>query len=192
MKRLYHLYHVSFSVRRIEQFTPRIPRQRMTGEDATTRRICLSPGLHACLDANPYPGDIFEDDGYLETHDVTMHRLDHPEKGVVYGVPFVLYAFDVPEDGLLFPADLASCVPDARETGEHWATVPLVPTSTQFFVLYDSNPGGYVDYDELSEDVFRAAIPVDADGAPLGFPFDERPFSVVSDDIDGQLTDTID
>lgn len=178
------LYHVSFSVRQIERFTPRIPRQRMYDEDATTRRICLSPSLTHCLDANPYTRDIFEDDGYLETHDVTMHRVPHPEKGDVYGVPFVLYAFDVPEDGLLYPADLASHVPDANETGEHWATVPLVPTGVQFFVLYDSNPSGYADYDELTEAVFRAAVPVDADGAPLGFPFDERPFSHVAENID--------
>lgn len=42
----------------------------------------------------------------------------------------------------------------------------------------------HVDYNELTEAVFRAAVPVDPDGAPLGFPFDERPFSHVADDID--------
>lgn len=176
------LHHLSFNTERIDTFTPRIPRQRMRGENTRVPRVCVADTLAHCLAANPYVPDVFTEDGYLERHELTMHECEHPEKGRVYGVPFVLYAFDAPSDALLGPDALLSDVPDAHATQEHWVTKTIRPVAVRFFLLYDSDATGQADYDELDETVFRACVPVDLEGAPLPHPFDERPFSSVASD----------
>lgn len=95
---------------------PRVPRDRMPGENASIPRICVTPSVEACVDAlkpfgrfrrclnaNPDARSYENDD---EAYPVIV--LEFPD-----GTPFVR-----PDPAL---------VPDAETTGELWITEPARP-----------------------------------------------------------------
>lgn len=172
------LFHLSYGLRRIEQFIPRVPRDRLDEEDATTPRICLTAGIDDCLSASPMTSEIFDEDGSIACHEISHYRYDRDEHDTEFGVPFVLYVFDVPVDAVRFPTDLVDLVPDALDNQEYWAMCPLTPVATYFFLLYEVNPdGGMTFYHEIPESDFKQLVPVDENFNDCVAPFDERPFS---------------
>lgn len=104
------LYHVS--EQRIRQFTPRIPKNRIDGEDASIKRICFSDSLEGCIGSMPRGTLIAQNLVYLEQE---------------YEVPALLYVYQldettIPKENLLSPRKLSvkNLVPDAIPNGEHW------------------------------------------------------------------------
>lgn len=170
-KRLYHVsYHApSEPGERPSVFTPRIPLQVAPGEDKTIPRVCLTGSVDDCLLANPYTDTIFIPDGHLERHEMTLHRLER-DGDEFYGVPFLVYAFDVDERDLVCPEDLDGLVPDAADTDEHWATRPVTPVRVTPYLLEDA----YVAerhlrtfYRAMTDAELASLVPVDENGVAL-------------------------
>lgn len=99
------LYHLSYD--RIDRFLPRIPAQRIDGEDGTTPRICLSDSLIKCVNARPGKAQAI----------AVLHG---------HGVPCTAYLYEFDLDpcgpGIVWPSELKSRhgVIDAVANGEHW------------------------------------------------------------------------
>jgi len=119
------LYYIeqTHSEEPLSVFKPRIPENRMSGENATTPRICLSSSLEGCLSATPWGG----------------HNLPTKGKSEIFRV----YEFDtndILEGNLILPYDLFSqnLVPDALVTEEHWViNQNLSPRNTYEILIND-------------------------------------------------------
>ena len=106
------LYHVSFEQVKDGIFYPRIPGQRLEGEDNTTKRICFSKSINGCLSAIP--------DGYTLTHGAKCLSEKHMANPILY--VYMLNEKSVDSKNIIAPHQLAEkgLVPDAVFTGEHW------------------------------------------------------------------------
>ena len=50
--------HISFDI--VDEFTPRVPRQRCPGEDETVPRICVAEDILNAVNAVPQAGLVME------------------------------------------------------------------------------------------------------------------------------------
>lgn len=115
------LYHVSYD--RIPEFEPRIPQNRLPGEDSRVPRICLSTSVERCINAKPSQGQAL----------YTAQQ---------YGLRTALYIYefdvnDIPTDKLIGPDELKwqFGVVDAKINGEHWlldCAIPYRETRKEF------------------------------------------------------------
>lgn len=104
------LYHVSVSKIKGNEFTPRIPKQRIEGEDKTVNRICFCDSIQGCLSAMPTGIQVVKNLLYLS-------RIGE--------VTPLLYVYELdetklPVSNIKYPGQLKSYVTDASLTGEHW------------------------------------------------------------------------
>ena len=116
------LYHLSFDVfNKIEEFKPRIPKNRIKEEDRKVKRICCSNSIEGCLLAMPNNNEILLS-----------------EKGIY---PLIkVYEFkeeDIEEGYLYFPKDIEKKVPDAITTKEHWI-MSNIKASSSYIISIDS------------------------------------------------------
>lgn len=91
------MIHVSFDL--VDNFKPRIPKNRCIGEDWTIPRICAGQSIRGCLSSMPKAGD-------------TMHRMKQ------MGLPVIIHAYYMRCKHAVF--DTEKYVPDANTTGEIW------------------------------------------------------------------------
>lgn len=91
--------HCSFDV--VNEFVPRIPEQRCTGEDDTIERICVAPTIIDALNAIPQAGIVVEN----------MQKL---------GLPVIIHVYYLKADKLMENSEVRKYVPDACTTGESW------------------------------------------------------------------------
>lgn len=91
--------HVSLDI--VERFVPRIPGQRIPGEDGTIPRICVSNRLLDCINAMPSGPEALQ----------SMERL---------GVPLVIHAYYMQAEQVLPTKEVARYVPDAEWSHESW------------------------------------------------------------------------
>lgn len=93
------MVHVSFDV--VSEFIPRVPQNRISGEDAVTKRICVAPDILSALRALPRAGDTIQ----------TMLTLN---------MPVVIHAYYLESEHYLYTNEIKDLVPDAEITGEMW------------------------------------------------------------------------
>lgn len=120
------LYHVSTNMAHDGVFTPGIPHYRMSDEDATIPRICVSDSVDGCLSAMPKRDNDFGELVYENSGFFKVFVFDTDELS--------LTANDVVTSEHLYQNDL---VEDAEHTGEHWITVPVKATNQ--YTLYVLN-----------------------------------------------------
>lgn len=92
--------HISFDI--VDEFTPRVPRQRCPGEDETVPRICVAEDILNAVNAVPQAGLVMEN----------MKSL---------GLPVVIHAYYLTGEGM-GKEKVQNYVPDAKLTGEFWLT----------------------------------------------------------------------
>lgn len=92
--------HVSFDI--VDEFIPRVPRQRCPGEDETVPRICVAEDILNAVNAVPQAGLVMEN----------MRSL---------GLPVVIHAYYLTGEGM-GKEEVQNYVPDAKLTGEFWLT----------------------------------------------------------------------
>lgn len=137
------LFHTSFNLSpRVELFTPRIPAQRLDGEDSQTKRICCASHLTGCLRSSPETASFFELNPYdkergLKARISLEFAFLHQERVSFYhGIPFIAYEFDVPRSIVRDPTQLLGLVPDIQHTQEHWIMENVSPVSSQIYLLH--------------------------------------------------------
>lgn len=92
--------HVSFDI--VDEFIPRVPRQRCPGEDGTIPRICVTEDILNAVNAVPQAGLVMEN----------MKNL---------GLPVIIHAYYLTGKGME-KEEVQKYVPDAKMTGEFWLT----------------------------------------------------------------------
>lgn len=92
--------HISFDI--VDEFTPRVPRQRCPGEDETVPRICVAEDILNAVNAVPQAGLVMEN----------MKNL---------GLPVIIHAYYLTGEGM-GKEEVQNYVPDAKLTGEFWLT----------------------------------------------------------------------
>lgn len=118
------LYHVSESLGNKEWFVPRIPENRIEGEDNKIGRICTSNSIGGCLSAVPNGGSRLEE--YL-----------HQTNGFIQVFVFDTEKLNLSSEEVILPETLYrnNWVEDAEHTGEHWITVPVKPTESYWLLI---------------------------------------------------------
>ena len=107
LKETISLYHLSYDP--IEQFSLRVPKYRVPGEDDSVRRICLAPCIEDCINAKPGRGEIAQ---------IALERK----------IPLVLYLYKVEmprrNPCLIHPVSVYRDygVSDAIHNQEYWLT----------------------------------------------------------------------
>lgn len=96
--------------------SPRVPRDRMPGEDASTPRICVTPSVEACVDALKPFGR------FRRCLDANPDAKSYENGGEAY--PVVVLEFP---DGTPCVRPDPALVPDAGKTGELWITGTIRP-----------------------------------------------------------------
>lgn len=125
------LYHLSFDVlETIEEFVPRIPDQRIEGEDDTSLRICCSDSIENALVALPNNADFLSSTKLFPL--IKVYELDETK---------------VEGSNLLTPELIQDKVSDALVTKEHWITTNIKPSN--FYIIQVTN----MDYDESSKTI---------------------------------------
>lgn len=121
------LWHVSFEV--VDNFDPRVPENRMAGEDDTTPRICMGTNIKRCITAMPDGGGALK--GLLRASE-----FDSRMKPIIHAYCTII---NRREDGLITPSELVSKygVLDAKSNGEHWLT-KSVTFEHRMFEIYDA------------------------------------------------------
>jgi hypothetical protein len=104
------LYHVSLEKIKRNILIPRIPKQRIEGEDGKIKRICFCDSIEGCLSAMPAGIQIAKNLAFL-------YRYTK--------IAPLLYVYTVDEShilpgNLIFPEKVVEHVVDASLTGEHW------------------------------------------------------------------------
>lgn len=93
------LVHVSFDI--VDEFLPRVPKQRCPNEDGNIPRICASPTVIQCLQAIPQAGEVM-----CRTREL--------------GLPVIIHAYYMRCKQVI--EDVTQWVGDAAATGEKWLT----------------------------------------------------------------------
>lgn len=162
-KKKLELFHVSRyreGEGAIQDFIPRIPRNRMNGENDSMPRICVSDNLMGCFTAmsNPsYEMYSYQRESYHCPYQQMSHMdilMETNQAGQMYRV----YHFDMDEPEVVTPAELheKGWVPDALETNEHWITANRKPDRISYIFLLSVTPGkGKFNFrlSEVQEDV---------------------------------------
>ena len=99
--------HVSFDI--VDQFVPRIPKQRCPEEDATISRICVAENLTMAINSLPQAGEAV----------CAMKNLK---------LPIIIHAYYIKGEGMN-NEEVRKYVPDAEFSGEYWIT--SVPSSVR-------------------------------------------------------------
>lgn len=128
-----YLYHVDLlrSEEEIKEFTPKIPENRLNGENGTIKRICVANTIGGCLGSAPWGGRRFEE---LAGKQV-----------------FRVYKFntkDIEEGNLITDKELyqTGFVKDAEIYGEHWIVNQNIKPCEVFYIVIE-------DYWEESRDL---------------------------------------
>jgi len=125
------LYHLSFDVlETIGEFVPRVPDNRILGEDSTSLRICCSDTIQRALVALPNNEDFLISNKLFPL--VKVYELDEPQIESSY---------------LLTPELIQDKVPDAITTREHWIIQSIKPSSSYIIQVTS------MDYDESSRTI---------------------------------------
>lgn len=120
------LYHLSFDVLdTIEEFIPRIPDNRMVGEDNSSLRVCCASTIEGAVLAMPNNKDFIGSTILFPL--IKVYELD--EENVV--------------GNLIMPDVVQNEVSDAIKTGEHWITTTIKPSNVYIIQVtsmnYDKN-----------------------------------------------------
>lgn len=133
--RVHHLIrgHVSFDTS--QKLIPHIPSNRLSCEDGTQKRICVSSSLEGCIAAlGIVPcavyalSELLKQQGRRATKQSLFRALRFP---------FTALEFEIDEKADFFvPASqIESLVPDACITNEAWLTKPIAPCSVSHLWL---------------------------------------------------------
>lgn len=93
------MVHVSFDL--VDEFIPRVPKQRCEGENDTIKRICVAPSIIEALNAIPQAGLVVRN----------MKSL---------GLPVIIHCYYLKADNVMSNDEIQQYVPDAEFTGEMW------------------------------------------------------------------------
>lgn len=128
-------YHMSIEEEVIEKFVPRVPQDRMVGEDDKIKRVCVSTSLNGCLSAVPWQYDI----EYLAIEELPIRVYE-----------FELSEKDVLNSDYLYENNL---VIDANVTKECWVLKEIEPTRIYDIVLreYSSEIYAVIPYNKLND-----------------------------------------
>lgn len=109
---LYHISRIEEGQPEIQQFVPRIPKQRAPKEDDLIPRICTADSIEGCLAAHPNAVTSIQFESGLDLLEETGNA----------GLLFRVYHFTAKKEDVLSPEQLAKrgLVPDAEETNEYW------------------------------------------------------------------------
>ena len=93
------MVHVSFDL--VDEFIPRVPKQRCEGENDTIKRICVAPSIIEALNAIPQAGLVVRN----------MKSL---------GLPVIIHCYYLKSDKVMSNEEVQKYVPDAMATMEMW------------------------------------------------------------------------
>ena len=93
------MVHVSFDL--VDEFIPRVPKQRCEGENDTIQRICVAPSIIEALNAIPQAGLVVRN----------MKSL---------GLPVIIHCYYLKADKVMRNEEVQKYVPDATATREMW------------------------------------------------------------------------
>ena len=142
---LFHISRYREGEAAIEEFIPRIPENRMDGENDSMPRICVSDSLTGCFTATSNPS--------YEMYSYTREEYNCPYQHMSYldilleknqsGQMYRVYHFEMDESEVVSPAELheKGWVPDALETNEHWITANRKPDRISYIFLLSVTPG---------------------------------------------------
>lgn len=94
-----NLIHVSFD--RVDEFIPRVPKDRADGEDSTIPRICVTNDIVRAICALP--------NGGLVLHKMSLLKL-----------PTIIHVYYLKADKVMSCEEVSKYVPDALSSGEMW------------------------------------------------------------------------
>lgn len=146
---LFHISRYKEGEAAIEEFVPRIPKNRMDGENDKISRICVSDNLTGCFTAmsNPsYEMYSYRNEEYFCPYQHMNYMdvlLETNQSGQMYRV----YHFDMDVSEVVTPDVLHEngWVPDALNTHEHWITGSRKPDRISYVFLLSVAPvkGGF-------------------------------------------------
>lgn len=123
------LYHISQVNHDGETFFPRVPANRMKGEDAITPRVCFAESIEGAMDAiGMCPGSAYEKFFFVHVPEDFEELMD--------------------EGSFVFPGD---AVPDSDETHEIWCT-DMVKMRCVAFVMSWVDMYGTIRLEEIYRD----------------------------------------
>lgn len=93
------MIHVSFDL--VDEFIPRVPKQRCMGENDTIKRICAAPSIIEALNAIPQAGLVVRN----------MKSL---------GLPVIIHCYYLKAGKVMSNEEVQEYVPDATDTREMW------------------------------------------------------------------------
>lgn len=167
---LFHVSRYSEGQAAIEEFVPRIPKNRMQGEDDSTPRICVSDNLLGCLRAMSNPAYEMYEYAESEYHCPyqEMSYLDVLLEKNQSGQMYRIYHFDMEKSEVVTPEELHKngWVPDALKTNEHWITSNRKPDRVSYIFLHSVTKGKRAYEFRLSEEqdeleTFGVMMPLD-------------------------------
>lgn len=133
MRENYKLYRLIYGTRNIDPDAlvyPKIPLNRMDGEDNAIPRICTSTSLDGCLTGvGP---------SHIGLHSLQENLIDHDgfdADSLLF--PFTVLQFEMSRNdpALMRTGKVAKYVPDAWMSEECWITKPVFPTSVRHLWL---------------------------------------------------------
>lgn len=138
------LYHLSLNCDIIDEFIPRIPKNRAKDEDNITPRISLAESINGALSAVPWGGTVLDEQFWEEG--ATLVRV---------------YEFDIEDlniENLLLPEYLYSkdLVIDSRITREYWYLEPIKPSRSYLIEIedYKMKACDYVRADDVVQAIY--------------------------------------
>ena len=138
------LYHLSNNCNTIDEFIPRVPRNRAKEEDALTPRISLAPTIEGCLTAVPWGGMQLEDMFWGEGSFLIREN------------EFDIANMDL--DNLLPPQYLYSkdLVVDSKITEEYWYLKSIKPSRSYLIEIdnYNEKACDYIRFDDIISGIY--------------------------------------
>lgn len=128
------LYHITQKLLQEPSFTPRIPKNRIQGEDDSIERVCVSDSIEGCLSSMPRGGK-------------NLHETIDATNGVYRLFRINTEKLGIEEENILTPETLynRNLVIDSILTGEYWITSPFkVPNEDVLYIhISDFSLGAY-------------------------------------------------
>lgn len=138
IEKLYHL-----SLQTPTKLTPRIPKDRLKGEDDITPRISLCPTIEDCFRAAPWAVSYFEKKKYKGEDRELIRVLEFDIKNI--GMENILDNEYITKHAL---------VPDAPDTNEFWAINKTIePDAIYYIYPYSMDYAYLMDYECISADL---------------------------------------
>ena len=130
------LYHITLGM--TTELKPRIPKNRLKGEDDTTPRICVCPTIEDCFKSVPWAVNYYEKKKYEGENRELVRVLE----------------FDVKDIGLenIIDNDFIvknSLVPDALDSNEFWIINKTVKPNSTYYIY-----PGCMDYAYLGDHAY--------------------------------------